>query len=47
MAVAMYLSMWATNPQKDASGDRSTEQAILDGLEDITDMQSKHFRYGL
>lgn len=47
LAVIMYSSMLASNRRKDAFGDRPSERAILDGLKDITDMESKHFRYGL
>lgn len=49
LAVVMRVSMRVENRRRDRDslslpGDR---QAILDGLKDMTDMESKHFRYAL
>ncbi|KAJ5774726.1 hypothetical protein N7457_009622 [Penicillium paradoxum] len=56
LAIASYVSMKWENARRDAAltaedaedvqGD-ITSQAILDGFKDMTDMQSKHFRYAL
>lgn len=47
LAGVMYLAMWVSNCRRDASGHTRNEQAILDGLRDMTDMESRHFRYAL
>lgn len=56
LATASYVSMRWENARRDAAliadgadetqGD-ITSQAILDGFKDMTDMESKHFRYAL
>lgn len=47
LAGVMYLVMLVGNRQRDAAGHTNSEQAILDGLRDMTDMESRHFRYAL
>ena len=52
LSVVAYVSMRWENARRDAvdmatcEGD-VTSQAILDGFKDMTDMESKHFRYAL
>jgi hypothetical protein len=52
LSAAAYVSMRWENARRDAV-DRATcegdvtSQAILDGFKDMTDMESKHFRYAL
>lgn len=48
LALAMYLAMRVDNRRRDrVSSSTDGEQAILDGLKDMTDMESRHFRYAL
>ncbi|CAI7607792.1 unnamed protein product [Penicillium glandicola] len=56
LACAAYVSMKWENGRRDAamamadtneSPEDITSQAILDGFKDLTDMESKHFRYAL
>ncbi|KAJ5131264.1 uncharacterized protein N7515_007303 [Penicillium bovifimosum] len=53
LAGGAYVSMRWENARRDATmavGDHAehvSNQAILDGFKDITDMESKHFRYAL
>ena len=56
LACATYISMKMENRRRDATAvaagsdetpEDITSQAILDGFKDLTDMESKHFRYAL
>ena len=48
LALTMYLAMRVDNRRRDrVSSSTDGEQAILDGLKDMTDMESRHFRYAL
>jgi hypothetical protein len=52
-----YMAMRWENMRRDAAavaageetrpGNETQSQAILDGFKDMTDMESKHFRYAL
>jgi hypothetical protein len=53
LSVVAYVSMRWENARRDAAIDTTTyegdvaSQAILDGFKDMTDKESKHFRYAL
>jgi hypothetical protein len=56
LACLAYMSMKWENGRRDAAMvaahtdetlEDGTSQAILDGFKDLTDMESKHFRYAL
>ncbi|KAJ5901706.1 hypothetical protein N7495_002234 [Penicillium taxi] len=55
LSIVLYIVMKCDNVRRDANMDSveyvaegdPTSQGILDGFKDITDMQSKHFRYAL
>ncbi|KAJ5627635.1 hypothetical protein N7490_009863 [Penicillium lividum] len=51
LSTVAYVGMRWVNSKRDAltseAPDHCTSQAILDGFKDMTDMESKHFRYAL